>query len=50
MTVTANQKYYLQIQVLTEVLAEIATEIIAEITAEIASRTKLDLNYSSGNP
>ena len=32
-----------------EVLTEIATEIVAEITTEIASRTELDLNYSSGD-
>ena len=41
MTITTDQRYYLQIQVFVKVLAEIA--------AEVTGRTELDLDYSSGN-
>ena len=33
-----------------EVAIEATTEIAAEITAELISGTKLNFNYSSGNP
>ena len=42
MTVTADQRCCLQIQVV--------TEVITEILAEVAGGTELDLNYGSGNP
>ena len=35
MTIAANQRYYLQIQVVTKVVIEIVVEVIAEIATEI---------------
>ena len=57
MTVTADQKYCLQIWVVAkafakafaEVAADITTDITAEVLAEAASRTKLNLNCNSGD-
>ena len=62
MTVSADQRYCLQIQVvaeafaevlaeaLAEVIAEIAAEIAAEILTEAVGRTELEPDYGSGNP
>ena len=62
MTVTANQKYHLQIWVVTKaftkafaeafikVTTDITTEIFAKIIIKLTGGTKLKLNYNSSNP
>ena len=62
MTVTTNQRYCSQIQVvagvIAEITAEITAEVVAEVTAEIAvevaaeviGRTELKPNCGSGDP
>ena len=50
MTVTADQRYCLQIWVVAEVIIiEAAAKATTEAAAEIAAGTELDLNYNSGN-
>ena len=54
-TVTADQRYRLQIWVvaevvIVEVVVKAATEIAAEVLVEVASGTELDLDCGSGDP
>ena len=37
-------------EITAEIAVEVAAEVIVKATAEIVSRTKLDFDYSSGDP